>query len=166
MDRVSMLRVLLLLYAPAAVNTAEAQVAKKTIWQGVIHLGDNPEQYPKITSAGMAFQVPFKAAADKALKLTVTAADIQTVAGHGHYVEVIAHFEDQPGKAAAKEVVVETFRIKDDSAADKAYAFEVNPGKGLKGAVPAYYSVRIKVDTFVSFSLWDDFLVKRIEIEQ
>ena len=43
--------------------------------------------------------------------------------------------------------------------------FEMSPMKGLFQK-PAYYSIRIKVDTQIKFSLWDDFLLKRIEIEQ
>jgi hypothetical protein len=62
--------------------------------------------------------------------------------------------------------VVGTFRIKDKSADEKSYTFEFDSGKGLGDMKPDYYSVRIKVDTHVSFTFWDDFLVKRIEIEQ
>jgi hypothetical protein len=145
---------------------AYAQANKKTVWQGTIHLGDSPEAYPKVTSAGMAFQVPFKMEAGKATKLTVTVKDIETQAGNGHYVEVIAHFEKQPSKAPARDVVVGTFRIKDKSAEEKAFAFEFDSGKNLGDMKPDYYSVRIKVDTHVSFTFWDDILVKRIEIEQ
>ena len=41
----------------------------------------------------------------------------------------------------------------------------MNPMKGLYQK-PAYYSVRIKIDTQIKFNLWDDFLLKRIDIEQ
>jgi hypothetical protein len=50
----------------------------------------------------------------------VTAEGVETRAGDGHYVEVVAHFEKQPGKGPAKEVVVGTFRLKDDSGGEKA----------------------------------------------
>ncbi len=147
-------------------NQAIGDDAKKTIWRGTIHLGDSPEAYPKVTSAGMAFQVPFKMETAKATKLTVTARDIETQAGNGHYVEVLAHFEKQPSKAPAREMVVATFRIKDKSTELKTFAFTFNSGKNLGDMTPDYYSVRIKVDTHVSFRFWDDFLVQRIEVEQ
>jgi hypothetical protein len=149
-----------------AASPAFAQATRKTVWQGAIHLGDNPEAYPKVTSAGMAFEVPFKMQTGEATRLTVTVKDIETQAGNGHYVEVIAHFEKQPSKAPARDVVVGTFRIKDKSAEDKPFVFEFDSGKNLGDMKPDYYSVRIKVDTHVSFTFWDDFLVKRIEIEQ
>jgi hypothetical protein len=149
----------------AAVSPA-ADPVKKTVWQGVIHLGDNPEQYPKVTSAGMTFQVPLKLDAAKKARLTVTATDVQTQAGDGHYVEVIAHFESKGFRTPAKEVVVDTFRIKDEVAADTDFTFDLDPTKNLDRAKPTYYSVRIKVDTGIPFGLWDDFLVKRIAVEQ
>lgn len=143
-----------------------AEPAKKTVWQGVMHLGDDPGKYPKVTSAGMGFQVPFKAAAGKSTKLTVTAEGVETQAGDGHYVEVVAHFEKQPAKAPAREAVVGTFRLKDDSGKEKGFEFGFDSGRHLAGMKPDYYSVRIKVDTHIGFTLWDDFLVKRVEVEQ
>ena len=146
--------------------TAVSEGKKKTVWQGTVHLGDSPEAYPKITSAGMAFQVPFKAETATATKLMISVKDIATQAGNGHYVEGIAHVEKQPSKAPAKDIVVATFRIKDQSADEKQFTFEFDSGKNLGDMKPDYYSVRIKIDTHIGFSFWDDFLIKRIELEQ
>ena len=147
-------------------HSAHAGGTKKTIWQGVIHLGDNSEKYPKITSAGMAFQVPFKAEFAKTTKITITVKEVETLAGNGNYVEVIAHYEKQPSKAPAKEIVVGTFRFKDKSGEEKDFVYEFDSGKNLGDMRPDYYSVRIKVDTHIGFTLWDDFVVKRIVVEQ
>jgi hypothetical protein len=139
---------------------------KRAIWQGVLHLGDDPQAHPKVTSAGLAFQVPCKLDANKLAKLTVTAEGVQTQAGKGHIVEVLAHIENQPDKSPAKEILVASFRIKDKTDDDDAYTFEFDPAKNLRGETAAYYSVRIRVDTYIQFSLWEDFLVKRIQVEQ
>jgi len=48
---------------------------------------------------------------------------------------------------------------------DIEHTFEFDPLKGLFQK-PAYYSVRVRVDTEIKYSLWDDFLLKRIDIEQ
>jgi hypothetical protein len=142
----------------------DAKPAKTTIWQGTLHLGDNPMQYSTVQSAGMAIQIPCALEADKKGKLTVTTRDIQTLAGDGHYAELIAHYQDDDGPA--REYVVEAFRLKGDSNnADIDHAFEFNPMKNLYQK-PGYYSFRIKIDTQIKFSLWDDFLLKRIEVEQ
>src|SRR5204863_5960931 len=87
-------------------TVSAADPVKTTVWQGALHLGDNPEKYPKVTSAGMGFQVPFKAQPGRLTKLTVTVEGVETQAGNGHYVEVVAHFERQPGKAPAREAPV------------------------------------------------------------
>jgi len=145
---------------------AAAEPIRKTIWQGTLHLGDNPEQYSNVLSAGMTMQIPCKLDREKKGKLIITARDIQTLLGEGHYAELVAHFEDAGGDSPASELVVETFRIKGDSTnVDIDHTFEFDPAKGLM-APASYYSIRLKVDTFIKFGLWDDFLLKRIDIEQ
>ena len=112
----------------------------------------------------MMLQIPCKLVFDKNGKLTVTTRDIQTLAGDGHYVELWAYYQDEDGPA--REYLVQTFRLKGDSNnVDVDHSFDLEPKKGLY-AEPAYYAIRIKIDTQVKFSLWDDFLLKRIEIEQ
>ena len=112
----------------------------------------------------MAIQIPCTLDPEKKSKLTVTTRDIQTLAGDGHYAELLAHYQDDEGPA--REYVVDSFRLKGDSNnVDVDHTFAVDPLKNLY-AKPAFYSVRIKIDTQIKFMLWDDFLVKRIEIEQ
>lgn len=137
--------------------------APNTIWQGVIHLGDNPQAYPKVTSAGVAFQIPFQLDPSKRARLIIGASDVKTEAGEGHYLDVIAHFQD--GSGPAREVLVATFRIK-EYATKESFPFEFDPSMGLKGKKADYYSIRVKIDTSIGYGLWDDFLVKRIDIEQ
>ena len=138
---------------------------RTVVWQGILHLGDNPAQFSSTNSAGMLLQIPCKIASEKKTgKLTITTRDIQTLAGDGHYAELLAHYEDPDGPA--REYLVQTFRLKGDSNnVDVDHVSELEPMKGLY-APPAYYSVRIKIDNQIKFSLWDDFLLKRIEIEQ
>jgi hypothetical protein len=141
-----------------------AEPAQKTLWEGTIHLGDNASQFVSIQSAGIAIQIPCTLDPEKKGKLTVTTRDIQTLAGDGHYAELIAHYEDDDGPA--REYVVETFRLKGNSDnVDEDHTFDFDPLKKLY-AKPPYYSIRIKVDTQIKFKLWDDFLVKRIVVEQ
>lgn len=143
-----------------------ADTTRKTLWQGTLHLGDNPEQYSNVPSAGMVLQIPSKLDRDKKGKLVITTRDIQTLLGDGHYAELIAHFEEQGGDAPANEMVVETFRLKGNSTnVDTNHTFDLEPTKGLM-APASYYSIRIKIDTFIKFGLWDDFLIKQIDLEQ
>ena len=151
-----------------AIATSHASLSAepmlKTVWQGAIHLGDNPAQYSSVNSAGMLMQIPCAIDAAKKGKLVISTRDVQTLAGDGHYAELMAHYED--GDGPAREYVVETFRLKGDSNnVDIDHAFDFDPMKDLQ-AQPAYYSVRIKIDTQIKFSLWDDFVMKRIDVEQ
>ena len=155
--------VFLLLIALAGSLPAD-EPKRKAIWEGQLHLGDSAVQYAALPSAGMMMQVPCAIDAAKQGGLMITTRDIQTLAGDGHYAELMAHYED--GDGPAREYVVQTFRLKcDDSKADVDHRFSLEPMKGLYQK-PAYYSVRIKVDTQIKFGLWDDFVLMRIEIEQ
>jgi hypothetical protein len=143
---------------------AAADATRKTLWEGTVHLGDNAAQFASVASAGMAMQIPCVLEAEKKGKLIIVTRDIQTLTGEGHFAELLAHYEDDDGPA--REYVVETFRLKGDSNnVDIEHVFEFDPLKKLY-AKPAYYSLRIRVDTQIKFKLWDDFLMKRIEVEQ
>lgn len=158
------LPVLIVLLVAANHLATAADPIRKTLWEGTLHRGDNAAQFASIQSAGMAMQIPFTLDPEKKGKLTITARDIQTLAGDGHYAELLAHYEDDDGQA--REYVVETFRLKGNSNnVDEDQTFDFDPMKKLY-AKPAYYSVRIKIDTQIKFKLWDDFLLKRIAIDQ
>jgi hypothetical protein len=151
-----------LAFFPAAL--AAGDTTRKMVWEGKIHLGDNAAQFASVVSAGMALQIPVILDPEKKGQLIVVTRDIQTLAGEGHYTELLAHYEDDDGPA--REYVVETFRLKGDSNnVDVDHTFDFDPLKKLY-AKPAYYSLRIKIDTQIKFKLWDDFLLKRIEVEQ
>jgi hypothetical protein len=148
--------------AAASFAASAPQEKAHVIWEGQIHLGDNPEAYPKIASAGMCMQVPFKADAAKKYRITVKVCDVETLAGDGHFAEVFAHFQD---KKETREEKLATFRIKDNSGDDKDFAFDFSPKAALQ-AKPAYFSIRIRIDASIPFGLWDDFLVKQITVLQ
>jgi hypothetical protein len=151
-----------LLISPGA-RAASAQ-ERTTLWQGSLHLGDNPQQYASELSGGMSVQIPCKLPSEKKGRLHIAFRDIQTLAGDGHFADLLAHYEDDDGPG--REYVVESFRLKDNSNnVDVVRQFDFDPLKGLQAA-PAFYSIRIKLDTQIKFGLWDDFLLKRIEIEQ
>lgn len=146
----------------------EESAGKKAIWSGSLHLGDDPARYSDLASAGMAMQVPLKLDAANTGKLTITAKEVQTLLGDGHYVELLAHYApERPGTTPAREVVVEVFRLKDQGDENEAeHLFSFDPRRGLSGLDPDYYSIRIRVDTSIGYSLWDDFVLTRIEVEQ
>src|SRR5262249_58607607 len=90
-----------------------ADATRMVVWSGTLHLGDNPAQFSTVNSAGMALQIPCKLDYEKTGKLTIKTQDIQTLAGEGHYVELLAYYQDDDGPA--REYPVQTFRLKGDS---------------------------------------------------
>ena len=146
----------------------EQPAGKKPIWTGALHLGDDPARYSDIASAGMALQVPLKLDSAKTGTLTITAKEVQTLLGDGHYVELLAHYApERPGAAPARDVVVEVFRLKDEGDENEAeHLFSFDPRRGLSGVDPDYYSIRLRVDTSIGYTLWDDFVLTRMEVEQ
>src|SRR4051794_28334082 len=72
---------LLIAVACCIANASADEPLRKTIWQGSLHLGDNPEQYSNLPSAGLAMQIPCKLDRAKKGKLIVTTRDIQTLLG-------------------------------------------------------------------------------------
>ena len=132
----------------------------KALWKGAIHLGDNPEAFSDVTSAGMGMEVPYKSDFAVTQKIRVKVGDIQTLSGDGHFVEIIAHYE----KDGSQEVSAEAFRLKDETGAEREFKFEFVPTSKLQRE-PTYYSIKIRVDTGIPFSLWDDFLVKGISLD-
>lgn len=106
-------------------------------------------------------EVPYARDFSKKQTIHVRASDIQTLAGEGHFVEVFAHFEKNQG---TENMLAATFRLKDQSGAEKDFVFEFNPSDKLQ-MEPSYYSIRIRIDNSIRFSLWDDFLVKGISLE-
>src|SRR5690349_2418817 len=107
------LPVLIVIFVAANHLAFAAEPIRKTLWEGTIHLGDNAAQFTSVQSAGMTMQIPCALDPEKKGKLTITTRDIQTLAGDGHYAELMAHYEDEDGPA--REYVVETFRLKGNS---------------------------------------------------
>jgi len=146
--------------APAHADDRTDDKDHKVLWQGDLHLGDNPEQYRRLTSAGMMMQVPFVVDTARKYRMVVKAADVKTLAGHGHHVEIFAHYEGDE-ETPPREERAAVFRMKNDDDEEKEYAFEFDPAEHRKAT---YFSVRVRVDNH-RFGLWDDFRLKRIAIE-
>src|SRR3954465_13761598 len=156
--------IMVAMFLAAGRAAVSADAVHRTLWEGTIHLGDNPSQFASVQSTGMSMQIPCMLDPEKKGKLTITTRDIQTLAGDGHFAELMAHYEDEDGPA--REYIVETFRLKGKSNnVDEDHTFDFDPMKNLY-AKPPFYSVRVKIDTQIKFKLWDDFFMKRITVEQ
>ncbi len=133
------------------------------VWQGRIHLGDEPGVYGDAAYSGVALEFPLTLhktdpAGPDTTTLVLRTQDVQTFAGYpGHLITVTAYQPDPGDPTHATETVLATERL--TSADNNRKDVVVN----LVGIVsPVFVSVRVRVDTEVPPGLYDDFVVTRL----
>ncbi|WP_242911432.1 hypothetical protein [Actinomadura terrae] len=133
------------------------------VWQGRVHLGDEPGVYGDASYSGLAVELPLTLqktdpAGPNTTTLQVFTEHVTTFAGYpGHLVSVILHEADPAHPGHFREVVLATTRLttSDNNKVDLAV--------DLAGrALPARVSVRVHVDTVVPPGLYNDFVVIRL----
>ncbi|MFD0205792.1 MULTISPECIES: hypothetical protein [Saccharothrix] len=133
------------------------------VWQGRIHLGDEPGIHGNAAYSGLGVELPLTldktdpSAADTTT-LVVRTRDVQTFQGYpGHLITVTAYVPDPGDPNHSVPTVLATERL--TSADDNVKEVEVD----LSGlAFPAFLGVRVAVDTEVPPGLYDDFLLVRL----
>ncbi len=138
-------------------------VQSELIWEGRIHLGDEPGVYGDAAYSGIALEFPLTLqktdpAGPDMTTLVLRTQDVQTFAGYpGHQITVTAYQPDPVDPTHFTETVLVTERL--TSADNNRKEVAVN----LAGiASPAFVSVRVRVDTEVPPGLYDDFVVTRL----
>jgi len=138
-------------------------VQPELVWEGRVHLGDEPGVYGDAAYSGLALEFPLTLrktdpTGPDTTTLVLRTQDVQTFAGYpGHLITVTA-YQPKPGDPTrAIETVLTEERL--TSADNNRKEVAVN----LAGiASPAFVSVRIRVDTKVPPGLYDDFVVTRL----
>ncbi|MGH8932487.1 MAG: hypothetical protein ACRDZO_18160 [Egibacteraceae bacterium] len=133
------------------------------VWEGRIHVGDEPGVYGDAAYSGLALEFPLTLrktdpAGPDTTTLVLRTQDVQTFAGYpGHLIRVTAYQSDPSNPTHATETVLTKERL--TSADNNRKEIAVN----LAGiASPAFVSVRVRVDTEVPPGLYDDFVVTRL----
>lgn len=133
------------------------------VWQGRIHLGDEPGVYGDASYSGLTTEIPLTLqktdpAGPNSTTLQVRTQDVETYATYpGHLVTVILYEPDPNQPYHSKEVVLATTRL--TSADNNQVDLAINLANR---ALPARVSVRVRVDTEVPPGLYDDFVVTRL----
>ncbi len=138
-------------------------VQPELVWEGRVHLGDEPGVYGDAAYSGIAVEFPLTLrktdpAGPDTTTLVLRTQDVQTFAGYpGHLITVTAYQPDPGDPTHATETVLATERL--TSADNNRREVAIN----LAGiASPAFVSVRVRVDTEVPAGLYDDFVVTRL----
>jgi hypothetical protein len=138
-------------------------VQSELVWEGRIHLGDEPGVYGDAAYSGIAVEFPLTLrktapAGPNTTTLVLLTRDVQTFAGYpGHLITVTGYRPDPVDATHSTEIVLATARL--TSADNNRKELPVN----LAGIVaPIFVSVRVRVDTAVPPGLYDDFVVTRL----
>lgn len=135
------------------------------IWQGRIHLGDEPGVFGDSAYSGLSSELPVTAERSdpnnvtaSSFKLRLITSDLQTFADYpGHLIEVIRYIPDPAQPYHSIEQVVATERFTSADANTKDITVTVGQDVG-----PFRFSVRLRCDTTVNPGLYDDFVWRRL----
>jgi hypothetical protein len=133
------------------------------IWQGRIHLGDEPGIFGDAAYAGLATELPFtlektSSTAADTTTLVLSTADVRTFSGYpGHLISVVLFAENPAQPFHWTETVLATARLSSADNNRKEIVID------LTGRTSPYFvSLRVRVDTEVPPGLYDDFVVTRL----
>jgi len=133
------------------------------IWQGRIHLGDEPGVFGDAFYSGLAMELPVTLqktdpAGPNTTTLVVETENAETFTGYpGHLITVTLYEEDQAQPNHFLETVLATERL--TSADNNRQEISINLANKPS---PIFVSVSIRIDTQVPPGLYDDFVVTKL----
>ena len=140
---------------------------QELVWQGRLHLGDEPGVYGDATYTGLASELPLTVArldpanpSEPRFKIVLDTEGLQTFSGFpGHSIVVVAYEPDpaSPSKFVERILARDVFTGADHD--HKEVEVDVN---GYAG--PFRLSIRLRCDTTVMPGLYDDFVWVRLSL--
>lgn len=129
------------------------------VWQGRLHLGDEPGIYGDATYTGLAVELPLtliETASTNTASLVVRAENVHVIAPYqGHIVSVVSY---QQGDATE----IGNARI---AASGTPSEVEIDVALDLSSvASPGFIGVRIHVDSAVAPGLYNDFVISGLRL--
>ncbi len=138
---------------------------QEMIWQGRLHLGDEPGIYGDAAYTGLAAELPITVTrsdlAGQHFKLVLRTSDLSTFQNYpGHAITVISYVPDPTTPFHSIEQVLATavFLGSDDNVKEVTVNVGTAPG-------PFSLSVRLRIDTEVNPGLYDDFVWERLSLK-
>ncbi len=135
---------------------------QENIWQGRIHLGDEPGIFGNAAYNGLGTELPitvFRSDATSSeelpFELTLNTEQVETYTGYlGHQVTVTIYELDPVQPYHSVERVIAEERLTSADSNQKTIQLQVPPAQG-----PFWLSIRLRCDTSVNPGLYDDFLL-------
>jgi hypothetical protein len=138
-------------------------VQPELVWEGRVHLGDEPGVYGDAAYSGIALEFPLTLlktdnAGPDTTTLVLHTQDVQTFVGYpGHLITVTAYQPDPSNPGHAIETPLTTATLSNADNNRKEVPVDL---AGI--ATPVFVSVRVRVDTTVPPGLYDDFVVTKL----
>jgi hypothetical protein len=154
---------------------------QELVWQGRLHLGDEPGVYGDATFVGINAELPItitmvEQSGSDAIRITLETGAVQTYDDYpGHHI-VIKHYEPDTSQPPNhwKESILWQGRLKstsDNNSSEQSkqdkHRLEIPidlSGKAKLGK-PLFASINVRVDTSVPAGLYDDFLILRLSFQ-
>jgi hypothetical protein len=137
------------------------------VWQGRLHLGDEPGVYGDACYAGLCAELPLTifrrdpgGRADLPFTLVIEAQGARTFEGYDGHELVVVMLEpdpEAPERAVERTLICERLRSEDDGRKELTVSTGAEPG-------PFQISVRARIDTSVAPGLYDDFVWTRLSL--
>ncbi|MEU4805359.1 hypothetical protein [Actinosynnema sp. NPDC023587] len=133
------------------------------VWQGRVHLGDEPGVFGDAGYSGLTVEFPVTLAkldptGPDTTALVVETENVETFTGYPGHVLTATLYEEDPGRPDHfVPTVLATGSLTGADGNRKELAIDL-AGK----ASPAFVGVRVRVDTEVPPGLYDDFVVVRL----
>ena len=140
---------------------------QELIWQGRLHLGDEPGVYGDATYTGIGCELPitlrrFNPQAAEDATLFLRTEHVAVYQGYpGHRVTVTAYEESSTAHHWQERVLVDDIRITDENPVAVTLPLSQQPDRPEN----VFLSVRIRADTTVAPGLYDDFLIVSLSLE-
>lgn len=132
------------------------------VWQGRIHLGDEPGIYADAAYSGLTTELPLTLErvnpdGPRATTLVLETDDLQTFQGYpGHPVEVFLFLPRPADPSRWNRTTLATVRLSGNHTRYEIPLDLTGQGSSLR------ISVRVGVDTSVPAGLYDDFVLRRL----
>ncbi len=142
---------------------------RELIWQGRLHLGDEPGIYGDAHYCGLCAELPITVyridptvTTDTPFKLILETASVETYSGYpGHSIKVIA-YEDAKDPAKPFHFTSKLLaNVQLTSADNNRKEIQINPGTGK---TRFFISVQLRCDTEVTPGLYDDFIWRSLSM--
>lgn len=138
---------------------------REMIWQGRLHLGDEPGIYGDASYSGISAELPITVTRSdpnaQVFKLVLTTADLETFQGYpGHEITVFRYLPDPNQAFHSIQQVVASARFLGTDQNTKEVTVNVGTAPG-----PFRLSLRLRVDTTVNPGVYDDFIWRKLELK-